>query len=140
MYYQLGIALQKAGDLTSARALLARAIEAYEQAARTSDVSFCVGVLARTMVHTDPTAALPVCRRYLELEAREGPKSTSHYLALEALGRCLVLLGEGEEAVRFLTEAKTMALERTKGHLRRWAADVDSEFEKARALIARTSK
>lgn len=140
LYCQIGLALRAAGDPASASTFLERSIQAYERTGRISDVSYCVGVLARTLVEIDPAGALPIFRRYLELEAIEGPKSTSHYLALAGLGRCLVLVGEGEEALCVLGEAKTMVLERASGRPQRWIADLDSEMEKARALIARTSK
>jgi hypothetical protein len=140
LYRQTGLALRTAGDLEGARQLLERSVKAFEQLGRTGDVCFCVGALARTLIMINPTEALPVCRRYLELEASDEPKSTSHYAALAQLGRCLLLVGDGGEALHVLNEAKTMLLERTKGRPHPWVSELESEIDQAHALIEGKSK
>ena len=140
LYRQTGLALRTAGNLEGARELLEKSVKAFEGLGRTGDVCFCVGALARTLTMISPTEALPVCRRYLELEASDKPKSTSHYAALANLGRCLVLVGNGEEALSVLNEAKTILLERSKGRPHPWIAELESEMDEARALLEEKSK
>lgn len=140
LYRQTGLALRIAGNLEGARDLLDKSVKAFEELGRTRDVCFCLGALASTLMMVSPTEALPVCRRYLELEARDEPKSTSHYAALAQLGRCLVLVGNGKEALSVLSEAKTMLLERAKGRPHPWIAELESGIDQALALIEEKSK
>lgn len=134
LYLQAGLALRSAGALERAREMLEMAIGAFEKLGRAGDVCFCVGTLATTLVALDPFQAVEVCRRHVELEGHDEPKSTSHYVALEQLGRCLVLVGRGREALDVLVEARALLLERTKGRPHRWMVELEAEIGRARAL------
>lgn len=135
LYRQTGIALDTWGDLSRSVHFLDKAVKAFEESGSSDDVSFCVGALAGTLTKLDPSLALSICRRYVELESARDPRSTCHFDALTTLGRCLLLLRDGEAAKAVITEAKQILVARAHGRPHPWVRELDEQLAEAQALI-----
>jgi tetratricopeptide (TPR) repeat protein len=132
---ELALALWPAGLLEEAREALRESIAIFERAGRGDDAHFCLGTLASVLVELDPVEALPICRRYLALEAANAPNKITHFGALEQLGRCLLLAGQAQEALDTLLEAKAMLERGSRGEEHRWMRELDEQIAKARGLV-----
>lgn len=137
LYRQTGLALHKAGQMEAAADIQRRAVEVYERLGRLDDVSFCIGALGSTLMQLNPAEALAACRRWVEIEVARDPNSTVHFSAVSQLGRCLILVGHGEEALRVLDVARTMLLRRSKGQPHPWMSELEERMAEARVLAAR---
>lgn len=140
LYRQMGFALDAAGDFPGSIEKLRAAVRVFEQVDSPDDECFCVGALAMRLTEVDPIEALPVCRRYRELAEKLEARSTSHYVGLTTLARCLLVLEQGEEAQRILREAKQLLLNRTKGGYHPWIAELDAQIEEAQAIVQASAR
>jgi|SRR5579859_1589343 len=130
-YGGAGSAFQSAGRIAEAREMFRRAHDVCISA-DLPDAYFYLTCMAIVTRDLDPTAAVPLWRRLVEMDAESGPESTSHMMVLSSLGECLLAAGMRDEAIAHLEHALAILERSTSGAPHRWVDELRERIAQAR--------